>query len=182
MKFYYPNINKLLILEYYNMTKKFLSVIKLDDKLDDKLNDKPNDKPNDKKMLRFDPNVQIKKINKFDPANSNNNSDSDNNSEDLNNIDETDIIDEDEQEIYDDEQQLSDNPQIIDIMDLFLSKYPHLDNYANKKIIIQLCEMLVSHAPDFSSKPDFYINILESAITQISRPSLNDIINSEIKV
>ena len=181
MKFYYSNINKIYILEYYNMTnKKFKPVINSDDKPKDKLNNK---------ILRFDPHIEINEIDH-----------SDLDELDLNNIDETDIIDEEEQgiinpelgfdssklpeeqEINDDEENFTENPYIKNIMDLFLSKYPHLDNYANKKIIIQLCEMLISHVPDYSHKPNYYVNILESAIKQISEPSFNDIIDNEIKV
>jgi len=50
-------------------------------------------------------------------------------------------------------------------MFLELSKYNHLDNSKNKKLIYELCEILVKQLPN--NKETFYINILESTIDDI---------------
>ena len=70
----------------------------------------------------------------------------------------------------------------MNLMNKFLSKYPHLDNFKNKEIIYNLCYMLVKELPTHKENQIFYINLLESLIKDITTPKLDDIINeSKIK-
>jgi len=54
---------------------------------------------------------------------------------------------------------------ITNLVSMFLEKYKHLDNSKNKKLIYELCEILVKQLPNH--KESFYINILESTIDDI---------------
>lgn len=71
---------------------------------------------------------------------------------------------EDETEIY-----------INNLMTLFLQKYPHLDTEKNKEIIYKLCNILINKLPEHKNNKQFYINILESTIKDITNPTLDDL-------
>ncbi len=102
------------------------------------------------------------------------------------NKDPTDILDVEETEINhtesDTEKETDPNPNDIHInriMNIFLSKYEHLDNFKNKKIIYSMCEILVNQIPDKVDNPQFFMNLLESLISDItsqSNQTYNDIV------
>lgn len=83
--------------------------------------------------------------------------------------DPSDVIDEDEQEINDDEVTMKDNmteleKAIHDLLDMFLQKYPHLNNYKSKPIIYDLCNITVTCMPQYINNLSYYINFIESSI------------------
>lgn len=96
--------------------------------------------------------------------------------------DQTDIKD-DEIDILDQENIASvideSNIYMVNLMNKFLDKYPHLDNYKNKEIIYKLLNMLVEQLPTYKDNYIFYINLLESLIKDITNPKLDDIFNEK---
>ncbi len=98
-------------------------------------------------------------------------------------IDQTDIKEDDEIDILDHENLGSiideSNIYIVNLMNKFLDKYPHLDNYKNKEIIYKLFNLLVEQMPTYKDNYIFYINLLESLIKDITNPKLDDIFNEK---
>ena len=123
-----------------------------------------------KNTIKFDDNIQIKEIEQHIL-------------DELYN-DSTDILDNDEQEILNDEntespefnQKIEYNELIIYIETQFLNKYPHLDNFKNKKIIYQMCYIAVTTMPEHINEPIFYLNFIESSIKLLIEPKLEDIL------
>ena len=102
--------------------------------------------------------------------------------EQLDNIDEdsTDIKDVDETEINDDTIDINeldeDDIYLTNLTSKFLDNYKHLDNYKNKKIIYELCKILVTQMPEHKLNQTFYLNVLDSTIKDIIKPKLDDFI------
>lgn len=93
--------------------------------------------------------------------------------------DPTDIKDEDEDEINNDNiivELTEEEIYINNLMNKFLENYQHLNNYKNKKIIYELCKILVIQMPEHKSNQSFYLNLLTSAITDITNPKIDDFI------
>lgn len=61
------------------------------------------------------------------------------------------------------------NNCITEIIELFLSKYQHLDNEQNKEIIYKLCEILTDKFPECINNKQFYVNLLESSIKELTK-------------
>ena len=101
--------------------------------------------------------------------------------------DPTDIYDENEKEIVEDSDNSDDETNkhkhheiIKNVKNMFFNKYEHLDNYKNKKIIYELCKILVDKIPEFANNPIAYLNTLESSIKEISNPTLENISQNNI--
>jgi len=106
--------------------------------------------------------------------------------------DPTDIMDDDEQEIIDDEDDEDDEEHndtetgepsehellIRHLFNTFLNKFPHLDNYKNKPIIRSMFKMAISNIPEQINNPIFYLNFVESSISQLTQTNFNDIITN----
>ena len=132
------------------------------------------------KKVNFNPTVKIKKVINLSQYDEHidkkliENIDSDSIDKELiENTDPTDIKDDDEVEILntfeDPDQNIETDIYLTNLMEQFLNKYPHLDNFKNKKIIYYLCEMLVKQLPTHKDNQMFYINLLESSIKEISK-------------
>ncbi len=65
---------------------------------------------------------------------------------------------------------------LTNLMSKFLENYPHLNNYKNKKIIYELCKILVVQMPEHKSNQLFYLNLLDSTIKDITNPTINDFV------
>jgi len=102
------------------------------------------------------------------------------------NTDPTDIIEDDEKEILDDDifeieedNTFEHHGLLNDLFNHFLEKYPHLDNYKNKHIIYSMFKMAIQNMPEHTSKPQFYLNFIESSISQLLQSTNNDFHNDE---
>ena len=136
------------------------------------------------KKVSFNPTIKVKQVENlsvYDDLIEDNISTEENNSTDINDEDDpTDIKDEDEIDILKTEQNENKNDiYLINLMNKFLDRYPHLDNFKNKEIIYELCKMLVEQLPSHKDNQVFYINLLENLIKDINNPNLNDIINQK---
>lgn len=103
---------------------------------------------------------------------SDDNSDDSNPDDDLsdneNNNDPSDIIADDEQEIGDDCNNYDKDPFVGKIFNIFMTKYPHLDNFKNREIIYNICKIAVISIPGHDD-PYYYINFIESSIDTITK-------------
>ncbi len=63
---------------------------------------------------------------------------------------------------------------LTNLMSKFLENYPHLNNYKNKKIIYELCKILVVQMPEHKSNQSFYLNLLDSTIKDITSPTIDN--------
>jgi hypothetical protein len=63
------------------------------------------------------------------------------------------------------EEDSSEFGQVIEcVFNIFLSKYPHLDNFKNRKIIHNICNIAVLCMPNHMDNPMYYLNFIESSI------------------
>jgi fructosamine-3-kinase len=91
--------------------------------------------------------------------------------------DPTDIKDDDETDINTESlsTELNDDDiYLTNLMNKFLENYPHLNNYKNKKIIYELCNILVVQMPEHKSNQSFYLNLLDSTIKDITSPTIDN--------
>jgi hypothetical protein len=142
------------------------------------------------RKVSFNSTVKVKKVenlSQYDESPedvlTDNYNDSDNeNDNDIIEDDPTDIKDDDEIDILKtDEINISnineEDIYLTNLMNKFLDRYPHLDNFKNKEIIYKLCYMLVKQLPSHKDNQIFYINLLENLIKDINNPNLNDLMN-----
>lgn len=105
---------------------------------------------------------------------------SDDNSDDKlpdngNNNDPSDIIEDDEQEIGNDCDKYDGDPVVGKIFNMFMTKYPHLNNFKNREIIYNICKIAVISIPGHDD-PYYYINFIESSIEMITKNTKNNVI------
>lgn len=90
------------------------------------------------------------------------------NTSDNDNNDPTDVITEDEQEIGNDRDKSDDDPFVGKVFNIFMMKYPHLDNFKNREIIYNICKIAFICIPGHTD-PYYYINFIESSINMITK-------------
>jgi len=98
----------------------------------------------------------------------------------------TDIQDDDEDEICKDDEELIVDDVLSDekyketiknVYIIFLNKYEHLNNYKNKKIILNMCIIVVNSMPEHNIDLNFYLNFIESTINELKEN--NNLINTK---
>jgi len=140
----------------------------------------------DIKKVNFDQTVKVRTIQSKPTINPNEES-IDEDPEDIKDEDEVDIntddnipntnADADLDEDNDTDTEFNADIYLLNLMSKFLDKYPHLDNYKNKKIIYELCKILVDQVPEQKSNQSFYLNLLESAIKDITVLKIDDLLD-----
>lgn len=89
-------------------------------------------------------------------------------SDNENNNDPTDVIANDEQEIGDDCDISDEDTFVGKLFNIFMMKYPHLDNFKNREIIYNICKIAVISIPGHDD-PYYYLNFIESSINMITK-------------
>jgi len=89
--------------------------------------------------------------------------------------------DENEQNNSEDEYEIEDDCQyaneINKIYNAFLSKHENLNNQNSKKIIYNMCKILIMSNPQFIDNPIFYVNLMESSIMTMMNEKEENAIN-----